>query len=452
MPDAGSAIHAKSASYRLARSTRLSATTISAYDPSVRSPKLAKDRSHDWYRYNAGYSPGFVEDVLSLLEVGADALVLDPWNGSGTTTAVAQSKGVPALGYDVNPALVLIARSRLLGQEVANSIMPLVDDVVDHARLFDLDEEGIHDPLRAWFDMRAVREARGIERAIRHVLVEGGAPVGAGKERLHGVSTLAAFLYVALFDSVRSRLRAFVGSNPTWVRTASPAELLSLAPGALHDSFRDASERLTRKLRAQEPSDGVSTARVELASSSAMPLESAAARAVIASPPYCTRIDYVVATRPELAVLGLSMEEVRALRTQMIGTPTICSDVPQPVNDWGPTANALIDRVSRHTSRASGTYYRKYFLQYFASMSQSVKEVRRVLSKDGQAVIVIQDSFYKDVHVDLASVMEEMSESVGFSLQERKDFDIATTKAAINRKARSWRSTFTATESVLHFT
>jgi hypothetical protein len=75
MPDAGSAIHAKSASYRLARSTRLSATTISAYDPSVRSPKLAKDRSHDWYRYYAGYSPGFVEDVLSLLEVGADALV-----------------------------------------------------------------------------------------------------------------------------------------------------------------------------------------------------------------------------------------------------------------------------------------------------------------------------------------------------------------------------------------
>ena len=71
---------------------------------------------------------------------------------------------------------------------------------------------------------------------------------------------------------------------------------------------------------------------------------------------------------------------------------------------------------------------------------------------DGQAVIVIQDSFYKDVHIDLPTVMEEMSESVGFSLRERKDFDIAITKAAINRKARSWRSTFTATESVLHFT
>jgi hypothetical protein len=430
----------------------LSAVSSSAYDLFVRSPKLAKDRSHDWYRYYAGYSPGFVEDVLTLLEVGADALVLDPWNGSGTTTAVAQSKGVPALGYDVNPALVLIARSRLLGPEVADSVMPLVGDLVDHARLLDLDEESEHDPLRAWFDMQAVREARGIERAIRHVLVAGGTSAVTSKERLNGVSALAAFLYVALFDAVRSKLRPFVGSNPTWVKAAPPEDLLSLAPGALHDAFRGASERLTRKLRAQEPSDAAATARVELASSSAMPIEAATASAVITSPPYCTRIDYVVATRPELAVLGLSKEEIRALRTEMIGTPTISSDVPQPVADWGATANALIDRVSQHTSRASGTYYRKYFLQYFASMSQSIKELRRVLSKDGQAVIVIQDSYYKDVHIDLPTVMEEMSESVGFSLRERRDFDIAITKAAINRKARSWRSTFTATESVLHFT
>jgi hypothetical protein len=418
----------------------------------VRSPKLAKDRSHDWYRYYAGYSPAFVEDALSRCKVGPNALVLDPWNGSGTTTAVAQSQGVPALGYDANPALVLVARARLLGPEVADSVVPLVDDLIAHAQLFDFDGEGEHDPLGAWFEMQAVREARGIERAIRHVLVEHGAPAVTRKERSDGVSALAAFFYVALFDAVRSKLRPFVGNNPTWVKTAPPQELLSLTPGAVHDAFRGASERLTRKLRAQEPSDAAATARVELATSTAMPIASAGASAVITSPPYLTRIDYVVATRPELAVLGLSKEETRALRTEMIGTPTISSDTPEPVAQSGTTASTLIERITQHPSRASGTYYRKYFLQYFASMSQSLTELRRVLSRDGQAVIVVQDSFYKDVHVDLPTIIEEMSEAVGFSLRERKDFEIATTKAAINRKARSWRSTFTAAESVLHFT
>ena len=423
----------------------------SAYDRFVRSPKLAKDRTHDWYHYYAGYSPDFVEDVLTLLGVGPEAMVLDPWNGSGTTTAVAQSKGVPAIGYDLNPALVLIARSRLLAPEVATSVMPLADDIIDHARLLDLNEGTELDPLRAWFDTAAVQEARSVERAIRHVLVQGRASPASSYDRLNGVSPLAAIFYVALFDAVRSQVSPFVGSNPTWVKSAPSTSLLSLAPGAIHDAFRGASETLTRKLRAQAPVEAAPTARVEVATSSAIPLEAAAVSAVIASPPYCTRIDYVMATRPELAVLGMSANELRALRTEMIGTPTIASDARQPDEDWGPTANALISQVSRHPSRASGTYYRNYFLQYFASMSQSMKELRRVLTSNGQAVIVVQDSFYKDVHIDLPVVMQEMGASAGFSLQQRTDFEIATTKAAVNRKARLWRSTFTATETVLHF-
>jgi hypothetical protein len=283
-------------------------------------------------------------------------------------------------------------------------------------------------------------------------LVEHGEPALGGKEQLDGVSALAAFFYVALFDAVRSKLRSFVGSNPTWVKMAAPESLLSLSPGALHDAFHNASERLVKRLRTHELLDGAALARVELANSSAMPIEAAAVCAVITSPPYCTRIDYVAATRPELAVLGLSQEQIRALRVEMIGTPTIAPITPEATIEWGATVNTLVDKISGHASRASGTYYRKYFLQYFASMSTSLKELRRVLSRDGRAVIVVQDSFYKDVHIDLPKIIQEMSESVGFSLRTRRDFNIATTKAAIHPGARSWRSTFTATESVLVLT
>ncbi|MFL5962926.1 MAG: hypothetical protein ACJ757_08565 [Gaiellaceae bacterium] len=417
----------------------------------MRSPKLARNRSKDWYRYYAGYAPEFVEDALETLGVSAEDHVLDPWNGSGTTTAVAQTRGIQAVGYDANPALVLIARSRLLGSEVADSVASLADDLVDHAGLYEIDDRA-PDPLSVWFATDAVREVRGLERAIRHVLVSQKAPA-MPKENgaIERVSALAAFFYVALFEVVRSSMRPYVTSNPTWIKKGDPSTLISFEPGAIHDSFRKVSERMTRRLRDRAPMDGKVVGAVALANSCALPLEDDSIAGAITSPPYCTRIDYVAATRPELAVIGFSDDEIRVLRNGMIGTPTIANSTPPAVGDWGEATTDLLAQITAHRSHASGTYYRKYYLQYFDSLWKSLEELRRVIVSDGKAIIVVQDSFYKELHVDLAGIVQQMSERLGFTLAAREDFDITTTKAAIHPGSRSWRSKFSATESALVF-
>jgi SAM-dependent methyltransferase len=84
----------------------------------MRSPKLGTKRADEWYRYYAGFSDAFVHDVIGGLASSNLGTVLDPWNGSGTTLAVAREQGLSSIGYDINPALVLIARSRLVGPEV----------------------------------------------------------------------------------------------------------------------------------------------------------------------------------------------------------------------------------------------------------------------------------------------------------------------------------------------
>ena len=97
-----------------------------------------------------GLLRGFAEQALK--ESAANAkLVLDPWNGTGTTTVVAASKNIPAIGFDVNPALVVVSRARLLGAGVWASIDPLGEDVVAHAAGVELDD----DPLRFWFSQQA---------------------------------------------------------------------------------------------------------------------------------------------------------------------------------------------------------------------------------------------------------------------------------------------------------
>ena len=418
---------------------------------SVRSPKLSSDRSNDWYRYYAGYSSGFVHDALESLELDEKAIVLDPWNGAGTTTAVAQRQGLGGLGYDANPALVVIARARLLASDVTESLAPLADDILDHAASVRNESEGT-DPLEVWFDARSARQTRHIERAVRHVLVNEDADADLPSEfSVNGISSLAAFFYVALFDAVRGVLRPFMSSNPTWIKTPASEDRVAVDSQTLDRSFKAAVDQLVPKLSTEPCAQAFDRVTVDVASSESLPLPDDSVQGAITSPPYCTRIDYVVATRPELAVLGLDASAVRLLRTRMLGTPTILPQTPDESDEWGVTARSLLARIAAHSSHASGSYYRKHFTQYFDSLMTSLKELRRVICGHGGVVIVVQDSYYKELHIDLAQIVCEMCECLGWRLRESRVFSIARTKAAIHRSSRSWRSSFSATESVLLF-
>lgn len=70
---------------------------------------MGESARRQYYRYYAGYNDGFVQDILDRIDIPADGLVVDPWNGAGTTTAAALASGFHARGYDINPAAVLIA-------------------------------------------------------------------------------------------------------------------------------------------------------------------------------------------------------------------------------------------------------------------------------------------------------------------------------------------------------
>src|SRR5690625_690814 len=81
---------------------------------------------------------------------------------------------------------------------------------------------------------------------------------------------------------------------------------------------------LLTKLRENEhytPQTKVGEVQLGIASSHNLPLQSQSIDSVITSPPYCTRIDYPIMTRLELALLHIVDEEFEQLRRQMIGAP-----------------------------------------------------------------------------------------------------------------------------------
>lgn len=92
------------------------------------SPKRNKRLQTGWegfFPYYAGYPELFARELLQSAKLSRGAVVLDPWNGSGTTTYTATSLGLNAIGIDLNPVMIIVARTRLLPPSESDHLRPL---------------------------------------------------------------------------------------------------------------------------------------------------------------------------------------------------------------------------------------------------------------------------------------------------------------------------------------
>lgn len=402
----------------------------------------------NWYDYYAGYSPKFALQILSSVGVKAKSTVLDPWNGIGTTTLAASALGVPAIGYDLNPVPVIVAKALILSTGEKQSIKPLLKEIIAKSSKF---ASGEVEPFLTWFDKDTCSHLRGIEKAVQFLLVEGSEEDRFILDDIEKVSEMASFFYVALFRTLRILVDEFIGSNPTWVKKAKDNHLsfgrkiiTSLFEGEVEKMLSDF-EPIFSNRKWINPSLGIGDSMNILADECAVDF-------LLTSPPYCTRIDYGVYTMPELAVLGYDTKSNwSSLRSSLIGTTTVPEKSPAFDEQWGTTCSEFVEELMNHTSKASQSYYLKNHLQYFEMMFKSVKEISRVLKNGGGCALVVQDSYYKEIHNNLPNIVAEMAANNGLNLFSKTNFKSVTNMAAVNPGTKKYRPQAEATESVLLF-
>lgn len=429
-------------------------------DLNIGSPKRNKRLQTGWegfFPYYAGFPELFVRDILESANLQSDSVILDPWNGSGTTTYAASQLGLKSLGIDLNPVMIIIARARLLPSSEADHLRPLAATILSHVRASPVliaDE----DPLLTWFQPSAARVVRGIEQNIRRTLVGSmtKSPDGIHLDRISGT---AATLYVALFAACRRLAVSLRSSNPTWIKLPKANEdRLDPTAYAIAHQFAEnvrgmsnalAAKRLAEQAKGVELLPGAST--IQLSDTATMAIADSSIDFVLTSPPYCTRIDYTAATRVELAVLGpLLKVKPRDLGRQMIGSVQVPYGTIEIDESWGSTCSSFLAALKQHPSKASSGYYYKTHLDYFRKTACSLGRVAEALKPGGRAVLVVQDSYYKDIHNDLPAIITEMGAKRGLSLSGREDFYLRS-MSDINPGRKTYKRPPGATESVLCF-
>jgi hypothetical protein len=97
----------------------------------------------------------------------------------------------------------------------------------------------------------------------------------------------------------------------------------------------------------------------------------------------------------------------------------------------------VLNRIRAHPSKASGTYYSRFYLRYFLDLDRSIRKISRALKPQGTLTLVSQGSWYKDIFVDLPSLIISVAECYGLQLEWSSVFRPGGHMAFINRRSHA---------------
>jgi hypothetical protein len=358
-----------------------------------------------WEGNYAAYSIQFATEAVRQLTERGKLSVFDPFVGNGTTLDAASRMGVAASGIELNPYSALLARCRVAVSAERAVVRRILRDVANRA---------------------AVRLSGDcLNAAISSILDRIGRKIGSS--RISAVASLCEesgdridseiVALVSLLHTQRMRAHVHFRSNPAWlVRGDYPGKPLeedpelwiSAALGATESMLADLDLRAALKRQRY---------KVFARDFRQVHLRAGSIKRFLTSPPYLNRLDYVNPTLPALEGLGFgSAEHVEALRQRMMGTAKMRAVAAVPAFASA-TANDFIEAVTKHPSKASGTYYRRFFCQYFVDLDEFFIWLSRVATPDVFGMIVLQDSYYKEIKIPLSEIAIEMAQSKGFNVE-----------------------------------
>jgi SAM-dependent methyltransferase len=352
--------------------------------------------------FPARMAPGIA--LAALQNCRKSLAVLDPMSGSGTVLAVAQAHGHRALGIDVDPLAVLLAgvwTRPVDPQEAEDKAVVVLERARQH---FNVQTSGEAYPsgsdletkafLRYWFDDYARRQLAALSTSItrvRDTLLRD--VLWCGFSRLIITKQAGASLAMDLSHS-------------------RPHRVFKSAPIKPFSHFLSAVGTIITNCPRAENTAGP-TVQVHRGDARKLQIKDCSIDLVLTSPPYLNAIDYLRCSKFSLVWMGYSIEHLRRIRTNSVGTEaasTQALEIP-----W-------IQKLIRQLRISPVLSPRNHALlcTYAWDMSRAVAEVSRVLKRGGRAVYVVGDSLVRGSYVRNSALVSAVARQHGLTLESRQ--------------------------------
>ncbi len=399
-----------------------------------------------WESNYAAFSSEFALAAAKNLNARSRATVFDPFVGSGTSLEAAVTAGMDCYGIELNPYNALLSRCRVVS---------------------DIDTRVVHDLLsRASKTRRKASsiasetipaESKLIIEALQQLLAK---RIGCRRQDL--VSTLCmqsdskyaseTVVLVAALNTLKKRAQVHYRSNPAWLLPGASPDGLESTAESWRSAALDIANTIEIALLARAQHISPRTVQVFPGAFQNSPLKLHSISRFITSPPYLNRLDYVNPTLPELHGLGLFQDDsIEELRRQMMGTTKMRRLSPSETELPSSAITELLAEIASHPTKASGTYYLKFFRQYFADLFAFLQWLNIRSTADCKGILVLQDSYYKDIKIPIVQIIVELAKAVGFVVSVINQESRSRHMGSISPHQRTHAPTKSLTEYTLLF-
>ena len=343
--------------------------------------------------FPARMAPELVRQSLEAIPKGGR--VLDPMCGSGTVTRAAAQAGFDCAGIDIDPLAVLMARVWSTPMD-ASLLRPAAEKIVADAEALPPDDaERAPDVetqqfISFWFAPEQEEALRRLATVLRRY----------DDERTRDALIVALSRIIVSKEKMASLARDTSHSRPH--RVPGPNDF------DVYGGFVRSADRVAKRLRPEAIKVPAKVRRGD-----ARRLDDIGERRfdlVLTSPPYLNAIDYLRGHRLTLVWLGFGVGLLRGIRATSIGTERMAAEARGPVE---------ISRfIKPGGERTMGRKHEGWIRRYAADMEAVLRQIARVVKKDGLVVMVLGNSFLRGSVVDNAGLIRALAESVG--LRERQ--------------------------------
>jgi len=355
-----------------------------------------KELTHGLHPYPARMVPQVARRLLGRYSKPG-GLVLDPFCGSGTVLVEAVLLGRRAVGVDVNPLAVLLARVKSKPVEpglVRGSLRKLLAEVSADLGLLRsgrlLAELPEFPNVRYWFKEGVGEELSVVMRRVQ----------GLGEPRLR------ALALVCLSQCAR-RASNIYSAGDTFTKRLREEELQSHTPDVEHFFTQSVNKAITAMQAFYNASarGRFGVAQVLQGDARSLPLPDCSVDAVVTSPPYGeerSTVSYTRWSRVSAPWLGFTTEMFRSASRASLGE--------SPRQGWRlpETLRAALEPVAREDpllARAAS----RFFADYFSSLG----EMARVLVRGGRCCVVVGDRSLRRRRIPVGAITREMGEALG---------------------------------------
>ncbi len=346
---------------------------------------------HSWFNLKEGYSSKLVSDLMSELKI-KEGKVFDPFSGCGTTLLTAKEKGINFLGFEVNPFLYTLTKTKIATYDSSS-----IHKIYKYKSIIKNRASKVQKVQRVGLSIADKVFGSQLDSILRYRQVI----LGIRDEKIRN-------FYLIAFLSVLERcgfakkdgngLRYPPRKKPEQFITAFPNKVEQMLDDIVGDQVVDSNNKVVFGDCRNIDSDFLEEHKNSAALS-------------VFSPPYLNCFDYTEIYKVELWFGGFvnAYSDLKNIRNSSLTSHLNKEIVPEKgmqmiqkyitairhQDIWSPKIPDMVD-------------------SYFSDMQKVLRNVHKVLKKGGHCVIIVGNSAYGRVVIPTDEILAVIGESMGF--------------------------------------